>query len=466
MSGTWLTEPVSTAAGKARSPEPAPGGLTTDVYELTMAASYLRRAMRGPATFSLFLRRLPADRGFVVAAGLDDCLRFLEDFHFEPDELDYLSELGFDDEMIDRFRRLRFTGSVRAVLEGRVVFANEPILEVTAPIAEGQLVETYLLNQITFQSAIATKAARCRIAAGGADLIDFSFRRTHGVEAALKAARASAIAGFTATSNTAAARRYGLRATGTMAHSYVQAFRSESDAFAAFAVDFPGRVTFLVDTYDTLSGVAHAIDVIRRQGLSGQLAIRLDSGDLRGLSIASRRLLDEAGLARVRIVASGDLDEYEIERLVQGSAPIDAYGVGTRMGVSADAPYLDSVYKLVAFGGRPVMKLSPGKATQPGAKQVFRTSAPGDIGPDLLASAEEPAPDGMEPMLVPVMEGGRYLDPPRHSVAAARARLEADLVDLPAHTLRLTSPTPVTVEISAALQSLATRASDWVFDRA
>jgi len=437
--------------------EPAPGGLTTDLYELTMAASYLRHEMTGPATFSLFLRRLPADRGFVVAAGLDDGLRFLEEFHFEPDELDYLSGLGFDDQAIDRFRRWRFTGSVRAVPEGRVVFADEPILEVTAPIAEAQLVETYLLNQLTFQSAIATKAARCRIAAGGADLIDFSFRRTHGVEAALKAARASAIAGFTATSNTAAARRYGLRATGTMAHSYVQAFRTESEAFAAFAADFPGRVTFLVDTYDTLSGVAHAIEVIRRQGLGDQLAIRLDSGDLLGLSIASRRLLDEAGLARVRIVASGDLDEYQIERLVQGSAPIDAYGVGTRMGVSADAPYLDSVYKLVAYDGRPVMKLSPGKATQPGAKQVFRKAAPANIGPDLLASAEERLPDGMEPLLVPVMEGGRYLDPRSDSLAAMRARLEADLGRLPADALPLTGPMPVAVEISPALQSLATR---------
>ena len=457
MSETRLNERAGTSAGGARPVEVAPGGLTTDLYELTMAASYLRRAMTGPATFSLFLRRLPLDRGFVVAAGIDDCLRFLEDFHFEPDELDYLSGLGFDDRAIEHFRRLRFTGSVRAVPEGRVVFADEPILEVTAPIAEGQLVETYLLNTITFQSAIATKAARCRIAAGDAELIDFSFRRTHGVEAALKAARASAIAGFAATSNTAAARRYRLRATGTMAHSYVQAFGSESEAFAASAADFPGRVTFLVDTYDTLSGVAHAIEVIRQRGIGGQLAIRLDSGDLRGLSIASRRLLDGAGLSRVRIVASGNLDEYEIERLVRGSAPIDAYGVGTRMGVSADAPYLDSVYKLVAYDGRPVMKLSPGKATRPGAKQVFRTSAPGYIGPDLLASADEPAPDGMEPLLVPVMEGGRDLDPPRHSVAAARARLETDLGDLPAHTLRLTSPTPVTVEISAALHSLATR---------
>lgn len=432
------------------------GGLTTDLYELTMAASYLRRGMTGQATFSLFLRHLPAERGFVVAAGVDECLNFLEGFHFEPDQLGFLSELGFDDEATGHFRGLRFSGSVRAVPEGTVVFANEPIVEVTAPIAEAQLVETYLLNQITFQSAIATKAARCRIAARGADLIDFSFRRTHGVEAGLKAARASAIAGFTATSNTAAARRYGLRATGTMVDSYVQAFSRETEAFAAFAADFPEQVTFLVDTYDTLTGVSRAIEVIRQRRLAGQLAIRLDSGDLLELSVASRGLLDEAGLPNVRIVASGNLDEYEIERLVQGSAPIDAYGVGTRMGVSADAPYLDSVYKLVAYE-RPVMKLSPGKATQPGAKQVYRSAAPKSIGPDLLASDQERAPRGMEPLLVPVMEGGRRLDPPLESVAAARARLDADLGRLPAHALRLAGPTPVEVEISAALHSLAAR---------
>lgn len=434
-----------------------PGGLATDFYELTMAASYLRHAMAGQATFSLFLRRLPPGRGFVVAAGLDDCLDFLEDFHFEPDELSYLTELGFDDQVIDQFRRLSFTGTVRAVPPGRVVFAHEPILEVTAPLPEAQLVETYLLNQITFQSAIASKAARCRIAAAGADLMDFSFRRTHGMEAALKAARASAIAGFMATSNTAAARRYGLRATGTMAHSYVQAFRSETEAFAAFAGDFPARVTFLVDTYDTLAGVAHAIDVIRQRGLGGELAIRLDSGDLLELSTASRSLLDEAGLPSVRIVASGNLDEYEIERLVRSSAPIDAYGVGTRMGVSADAPYLDSVFKLVAYDGRPVMKLSPGKATQPGPKQVFRTPAPESIGPDLLASAEEPPPDGLEPLLVPAMEGGRRVGTLADSLEAAHDRFEADLGRLPPQSRRLRGAAPAKVRISRTLQALTSR---------
>ena len=221
--------------------------------------------------------------------------------------------------------------------------------------------------------------------------------------------------------------------------------------------DFPERVTFLVDTYDTLTGVSRAIEVIRQRRLAGQLAIRLDSGDLLELSVASRGLLDEAGLPKVQIVASGNLDEYEIERLVQRSAPIDAYGVGTRMGVSADAPYLDSVYKLVAYDGRPVMKLSPGKATQPGAKQVCRTAAPKSIGPDLLASDQERAPSGMVPLLVPVMEGGRRLDPRSDSVAAARAHLDAALGRLPAQALRLVGPKPVAVEISPTLQSLATR---------
>lgn len=432
-----------------------PSGLATDFYELAMAASYLRRGMTAPATFSLFLRRLPPDRGFVVVAGLEDCLDYLADYHFQPDDLTFLSGLGFDQQALDAFCGLRFTGSVRAIPEGRVVFADEPLLEVTAPIAEAQLVETYLLNQVTFQSAVATKAARCWLAAGDADLIDFSFRRTHGLEAAMKVARASAIAGFTATSNAAAAHRYGLRASGTMAHSYVQAFARESDAFAAFAADHPKQTTFLVDTYDTLTGVRHAVETIRRRQLRGSLAIRLDSGDLLALSIASRRLLDDAGLPTVRIIASGDLDEYEIDRLVRGAAPIDAYGVGTRMGVSADAPYLDSVYKLVAFDGRPVMKLSPGKATQPGPKQAYRAPAPGPIGPDLLTAADEPAPPGMEPLLVPVMESGVRRDGSADPVAVARDRLRADLCRLPRATRRLKAPASVTVEVSPGLLSLA-----------
>src|SRR6266545_2299217 len=351
-------------------------GLCTDLYELNMAASYLRRGMTGPATFSLFARHLPPDRGFLVAAGLQECLEFLEGFHFDDDELAWLhAELGFDDQAVAAFAELRFTGEVWAVPEGRVVFAGEPLLEVTAPIAEAQLVETALLNSISFHTAVASKAARCRLAAGGAELVDFAFRRTQGMDAAMAVARASAMVGFSATSNVEAARRFGLRVAGTMAHSFVEAFGDERSAFAAFARDFPDRTTFLVDTYDTLEGVRAAIEVIRELGLAGGLGVRLDSGDLGELAVRTRRLLDEAGLPDARIVASGGLDEYAIAELVGHGAPIDIYGVGTKMGVSADAPYLDTAYKLVRYGERPVAKLSPGKPSLPGAKQVFRGRA-------------------------------------------------------------------------------------------
>ena len=427
--------------------------LLTDLYELNMAAGYLRRGMVGPATFSLFIRRLPPSRGFLVAAGLEDCLTFLEGFRFESDELEYArSVLGFGEEAIQAFAALRFTGDVWAVPEGTIVFANEPLVEVTAPIAEAQVVETYLLNQITFHTTIASKAARCRIAAEGRDLVDFSFRRTQGIEAAMGVARTSAMVGFAATSNVEAARRFGLEVAGTMAHSFIEAFPTEAEAFRAFAEDFPRRTTFLVDTYDTLDGVRTTIETIRSMGLSDHLGIRLDSGDLGALAREARSLLDDAGLPMVRIFASGGLDELDIDGLVRGGAPIDAFGVGTRMGVSSDAPYLDSVYKLVAYGDRPVMKLSPEKATAPGAKQVFRAERLRDV----IGLRSEPAPPGARPVLAPVMSGGRRLSPPE-PLEAARGRFEADLAALPEAARDLRVPDAPTVEFTPALQTLVER---------
>ncbi len=428
--------------------------LLTDLYELNMAASYLRRGMVGPATFSLFVRRLPPTRGFLAAAGLEDCLAFLEGLRFEEEDLRYArSELGFGEQDVRAFADLRFTGEVWAVPEGTIVLANEPILEVTAPIAEAQLAETFLLNQITFQTTVASKAARCLLAAGGRDLVDFSFRRTQGVEAAMAVARATAIAGFVATSNVEAARRFGLRAAGTMAHSFVEAFPTEEQAFRAFAEDFPGRTTFLVDTYDTLGGVRAAIETIRALGLSEGLGIRLDSGDLEALARGSRALLDEAGLPAVRIFASGGLDELEIDELVRGGAPIDAFGVGTRVGVSDDAPSLDSAYKLVRFGERPVLKLSPEKATAPGAKQVFRSEGLRDA----IGLRDEPVPAGARPLLEPVMAGGRRLRPPE-PLAAARERLAVDLAALPDEARDLRSPRAPAVPFTPAARDLLERA--------
>lgn len=427
-------------------------GLCTDLYELNMAASYLRRGMTGPATFSLFVRHLPPDRGFLVAAGLQECLGFLEGFRFADDELAWLrGALGLDEQVVAAFAELRFTGDVWAVPEGRVVFAGEPLLEVTAPIAEAQLVETALLNHVTFQTAVASKAARCRLAARRAELVDFSFRRTQGLDAAMVVARASAMVGFAATSNAEAARRFGLRAAGTMAHSFVEAFGDERQAFRAFAQDFPGRTTFLVDTYDTLQGVRAAMDVISELSLTGGLGVRLDSGDLGQLAVQTRRLLDHAGLQHVRIVASGGLDEYAIADLVGRGAPIDAYGVGTKMGVSADAPYLDSAYKLVCYGDRPVAKLSPGKPSLPGAKQAFRGKA---ARRDLLGLRDERPPVGYEPLLVPVMATGRRTDSTGEDVAAARERFEADLTWLPEAARRLHEPRAVSVDLTEPLRHL------------
>jgi nicotinate phosphoribosyltransferase len=426
-----------------------PGGLLTDLYELNMAASYLRRSMTGTAAFSLFVRDLPPGRGFLVAAGLEDCLAFLEDFSFTADDLSYLRHArGYREDTLHAFAGLRFSGDVWAVPEGRVVFAGEPLLEVTAPVAEAQLAETVLLNHVTFQTAVATKAARCVLAASGAQLVDFAFRRTQGIDASLAVARASAIAGFAATSNVAAAHRYGLAAAGTMAHSFIEAFGDEQQAFTAFAEDFPGLTTFLVDTYDTGGGVRAAIEVTRRLRLPGPVGVRLDSGDLAALARLARRLLDEAGLRDARIFASGSLDEYAIAGLVAGGAPIDAYGVGTKMGVSADAPYLDTAYKLVAYDGRPVMKLSAGKTSPPGAKQVHRGP-----GGDVLALREEPSPPGHEPLLVPVMRGGRRLGTPE-PLAAAQRRCRADLAWLSPAARALRGPESVQVRISEQLKNL------------
>lgn len=425
-----------------------PSALLTDLYELNMAASYLRRGMVQDATFSLFIRRMPPDRGFLVAAGLEPCLEFLESFRFDKDELEHLATLGYDDETLEAFGGLRFTGEVWAVPEGRVVYADEPLLEVTAPIAIAQLIETYLLNVITFQTTIASKAARCVLAARGKDLVDFSFRRTQGVDAAMAVARTTAMVGFVATSNVEAGRRYGLPVAGTMAHSFIEAFPTEKDAFTAFAQDHPTRTTFLVDTYDTANGVRTAIGVIRELGLADRLGIRLDSGDLDALSREARRILDEAGLPHVRIFASGGLDELDVDRLVRAGAPIDAFGIGTKMGTSADAPYLDSVYKLVEFDGRPVLKLSAAKATLPGRKQVFR-----EPEGDLIGLRDEPAPEGSEPLLVPVMRQGRRTHPPG-TIEDARRLFRSDLEALPERAKHLLHPQAPRARISAALRAL------------
>jgi nicotinate phosphoribosyltransferase len=431
-----------------------PGALLTDLYELNMAASYLRRDMTGPATFSLYVRNLPPSRGFLVAAGLQACLDALESFSFDEDELGYLRTIGFDEQDVEAFSGVRFDGEVWAVAEGRIVHAGEPIMEITASLPAAQLVETLLLNQVTLHTTVATKAARYRLAAPDKDLVDFAFRRTHGREAAMAVARNSAMVGFASTSNVEAARRYGLDVAGTMAHSFIEAFPTEIEAFRAYAEDHPDRTTFLVDTYDTLQGVANAIEVVREMQLTGRLGIRLDSGDLLELSRGARKLLDEAGLTQVRIFASGGLDELEVQHLVADGAPLDAFGIGTQMGVSADAPFVDSVYKLVDIGGRPVLKLSAGKATAPGRKQVWRRPES-----DVLSLRDEPGVTGAEPLLERVMRDGvRAGSAP--SIEEMRARFDADLAAVPSGARLLRDATPVEVRHSDALRRLTDTTRD------
>lgn len=423
---------------------------TTDLYEVTMALSYLREDMTRPATFSLFVRELPPGRGFLVSAGLESALDFLAGYRVTPaDVRDFADALHRPPEELEPLLGLEFTGDVRAVPEGRIVFAGEPLLEVTAPLPQAQLVETYLLGQLSHQTAVASKAARCVLAAAGHPVVDFSLRRTHGPQAGLQAARLGALVGFMGTSNVAAATLLGLRASGTMAHSYIEAFPGEEEAFRAFARAHPGPVTFLVDTYDIDSGVATAARVFRDLRRGPGCAIRLDSGDLGALARRSRGILDAAGLSDVRIVVSGGLDEYAVDELVRAGAPIDVYAVGTRVGVSADAPYLDSAYKLVEYDGRPAMKLSSAKVTAPAPKQVFRR--PGR--PDVIGLSDEEPPDGATPLLCTVMRGGRRTGAP-DTLADARARFEADVATLPSAARRIHDPQPPLPVTSQRLAAL------------
>lgn len=419
----------------------SPRALLVDLYELTMAQSYLNEGMEGLATFSLFVRQLPPGRGYLVAAGLEDALGYLEQLEFAPDDLAYLEETGlFTQGLLHRLADLRFTGSVRAVPEGTICFANEPLLEVTAPIIEAQVVETILINELQLQTMIATKAARCASVAGGRSLVDFALRRTHGSDAGLKVARASFIGGFDATSNVLAGQRYGIPIAGTMAHSYVEAFPQEIEAFRAYARAYPDSAVLLVDTYDPMEGARRAAAVGAELATQGhQLrGVRLDSGDLASQSRQVRAILDEAGLTESIVFASGALDEYAIERLLAEAASIDGFGVGTRLGVSDDAPHLDIAYKLVSYDGRPTLKLSADKTTWPGAKQAWRQETA--QGPaDWLGPATEPGPAGSVPLLQPFVGDGTRLKGPE-PLQATRARCHEGLSTLPAEVLRLRDP--------------------------
>jgi nicotinate phosphoribosyltransferase len=443
--------------------------LFTDLYGLTMAQAYDAEGMDGEAVFEVFFRELPSCRNYLVAAGLDDVLRFIEQLQFTGDDLEYLAgQRLFSARFLDRLRDLRFPGDVNAMAEGTPVFPGEPMLQIVAPIIQAQLLETMVLNQLHVQTVIASKAARVVDAAAGRPVVEFGARRAHGLDAALKLARTSYLAGAIGTSLVLAGKRYGIPIFGTMAHSYIQSHEEEEAALSAFAALYPDA-TLLVDTYDTLEGVRKVIDLCQRSkvgaacqaapvvGAARQSAptrvggIRLDSGDLGELARQARRLLDDAGLQDVRIFASGDLDEYRVAELVGGGAPIDSFGVGTRLSVALDAPTVGMIYKLVEYAGRPRIKLSAHKETYPGRKQVFRTVEDGRIARDVIGRHDEALPG--EPLLQPVMRAGKRLPAGRVSLEEARRHALRERRRLPEDLRRLDpARKSYSVEVSAALE--------------
>ncbi len=437
-------------------PPDASRALFTDLYELTMAQAFWQRGMDARATFSLFFRSLPPNRGYLVAAGVEECLDELASLRFTPEDLARLDDLRlFDAGFLDALGALRFTGDARCVEEGEIVFANEPIIEVTAPIIEAQIVETYLLNRVGFQTLLATKAARTVHAAGGRAVVDFGARRAHGLDAADALARVSYLAGFHGTSNVHAGTRHGIPLRGTMAHSFVMSFDSETEAFRAYAESFPDSATLLIDTYDPVEGVGAAIEAahdLRRRG-SELRAVRIDSGDLAALCSLARQLLDDAGFPAVEIFVSGGLDETAIERLLRDGAPIDGFGIGTSLAVSSDAPAPETAYKLVEYAGRPVMKLSESKVSLPGAKQVFRRFDGGMMAGDVIGLASEPSPADTETLLRPAVREGERLAP-APALVDLRDRFRERFLTLPGRFKRLESAPAYPVEVSTPLAAL------------
>ncbi len=430
--------------------------LLTDLYELTMLQAYFEQRMAGVAVFEFFVRKLPAQRHFLVAAGLSQVVEYLANLRFTDDDLSWLAASGrFSRDFVASLAELRFRGDVDAVPEGTVFFADEPIVRIVAPIGVGQLVESRLMNLLHYQTLVASKAARCVLAAPGRLLVDFGLRRAHGAEAALLSARASYLAGFTGTATVEAGRQFGIPVFGTMAHSFVQAHGDESLAFEHFARAQPDNVVPLIDTYDTERGAQRVVDLAARLRADGIAikAVRIDSGDLGEHARRVRAILDAGGLADVTIFASGNLDEYRLRELVAEGAPIAGFGIGTRMNTSADAPYLDCAYKLEEYEGRARRKRSEGKATWPGRKQVYRTyDRDGRCAGDTLTLVDDD-PSGV-PLLVPVLRAGRptgvALD-----LETARDRARRELARLPEALRGLDPAPPYPVVVAPALRALA-----------
>jgi len=435
---------------------PATSALLTDLYQLNMLQAYLDHGQTDTAVFEFFVRRLPPRRGFLMAAGLEQAIDFLENLQFSKQEIDWLRQnYRFSDGLLDYLASLRFTGDVDAMPEGTIFFANEPILRVTAPLPVAQLVETRLVNILHFQSVVASKAARMVLAAPGKQLIDFGLRRAHGAEAGLMAARASYLAGFAGTATVLARKDFGIPAFGTMAHSFIQAHDDEKAAFMAFARSRPDNLVLLIDTYDTEAAARKVVDLaprLKQEGITAH-GVRLDSGDLIALSNSVRRILDDGSLQDVTIFASGGLDEDELARMMAANAPIDGFGVGTSLTTSSDAPALDCAYKLQEYAGIARRKRSVGKATWPGRKQVWRSFGDdGRMAGDILALQDDR--QAGEPLLIPVMRRGRRLTS-LPTLADIRQRATRGLAQLPESLRRLGDGTGVPVTIAPELIALA-----------
>ena len=435
-----------------------PTALSTDLYEITMAAGYHVFGETGSACFELWVRELPPERGYLVAAGLDQALEYLEDLRFGSDEVEYLRNLpalktvpaSFFDSYLTSFR---FDGEVWAIPEGTAVFAGEPLLRVVASLPAAQIVETTLLSTILFQTMVATKACRVVEAAEGRPVVEFGARRAHGSEAALLAARAAFIGGCTATSQLECGKRFGVPVSGTMAHSWVMTHEREADAFCRYADLYGSDAVLLVDTYDSVA----ATRTIVTEGLTPS-AVRLDSGDLDQVSREVRRILDVGGRKSTQIFASGDLNEHRVATLVADGAPIDGFGVGTAISTSHDAPSLSGVYKLVEVdrNGAPVptAKRSPNKEMLPGQKQVWRVVVDDHADHDLLARADETGPVSARPLLECVMRSGRRIGV-RQSLVELQARCRDSVRQLPSGVRSTTGPRPYKVRVSEALRALA-----------
>ena len=429
--------------------------LLTDLYQLNMIQAYLDHGKTDTAVFEFFMRKLPARRGFLVAAGLEEVLDFLEGLRFSADDIDWLAHTGrFGKGMLDHLARLAFTGDVHAMPEGTVFFADEPILRITALLPQAQLIETRIINILHFQTLVASKAARMRLAAPDKLMVDFGLRRAHGAEAGLAAARASYIAGFAGTATVLADKLYGIPTFGTMAHSFIQAYDDEAAAFEDFALSRPQNLTLLIDTYDTEAGARKVVALAPRlkdRGITIR-AVRLDSGDLIALSKSVRRILDEGGLAEVSIFASGGLDEDSVAKMLEAGAPIDGFGLGTSMTTSSDVPALDCAYKLQEYAGVARRKRSVGKATWPGRKQVWRRYGPdGAMAGDVVSLEDDP--QAGEPLLHLVMREGRRVAPPP-TLADCRIRAGRDLARLPEPLRGLESGATYPVEAADALRRL------------